>query len=250
MLKKAGISVKVGVLESQAFSSLEPYLVHRKTKRPFSLLKMAISLDGKIAAQDGSSKWISNELSRLDAHLLRAQSQAVLIGTQTALKDHPNLTVRHPQIKIEKQPLRVVLDRKGRLSFPCPLLDQTQAKTLIFTTPLCDKKAVELWKSSGVEIEMVSSETIPLDFVLESLGKRGILQLMIEGGAKLASSFLREALIDQSNLHITPSFLGAHATPFFLLDHQRSMDEAIRMKLESLTTFGDDIRADYRFINN
>jgi diaminohydroxyphosphoribosylaminopyrimidine deaminase/5-amino-6-(5-phosphoribosylamino)uracil reductase len=243
-LKKAGITVTVGVAEKEARSSLEPYLYQRKNKLPFVVLKAASSLDGRIAAQDGSSQWITGPLARENVHQVRAESQAILVGTNTALRDQPKLTARSPLVK--KQPLRVVLDRTGKLSSPCPLLDVSLAPTLIFTSSESPQEQIKKWEAQGVEVETLPVHDGKLDLhaLLSSLGKRGILQLMVEGGSILQSDFIEKKLAQRFILYIGAKILGKEGKPLFNLT-PKSVQEAPAWHLLQVLHFDEDVRLDY-----
>ena len=172
-LREAGITVEVGLLADQITAQLAPYLHHRKTKRPFVILKMATTLDGRTAASDGTSMWITGETARNRVQQLRAQSDAVLVGAGTVRKDNPQLTVRDVD---GDSPRRIVLGEvspKARVN-PC-----TQ------------------WHGSLIDL-------------LDELGSQDVLQLLIEGGPTVAASFHREGLINQYIIHLAPAFSGGN----------------------------------------
>jgi diaminohydroxyphosphoribosylaminopyrimidine deaminase/5-amino-6-(5-phosphoribosylamino)uracil reductase len=152
-LREANIDVEVGLLEEKAKKSLLPYLHHRETGMPFCILKAAISIDGKIAAKDGTSLWITGEKARKDVHQIRAESQAVLVGTNTILEDSPSLTVRYVQPSGFRPPLRVLLDISGKIKAQGPLFDMNLAPTLIVTSEKCPESIIEEWKSFGCEVK-------------------------------------------------------------------------------------------------
>ena len=247
-LKAAGIEVEVGLLADEIEQALLPYLYHRRTGRPFILLKAAISMDGKIAAKNGSSIWITGEKARQDVHRIRAQSGAILIGTNTALEDQPRLTVR--DIPFEgTQPLRVVLDAKGRIEPIGPLFDSSLAPTLMITTHQCSQERIDEWKSKGCEVQILGHHTtqegIDLDALMILLGQRGIVQLLVEGGAKLFSSLVREGFVNHLVLYMGACLLGAEGVSLFSGLDFESIDDAIRMQLKQITRFGKDVRMDY-----
>lgn len=243
VLRKAGIEVAVGVCREEAFYSLEPYLHQRKNKTPFCVLKAAVSLDGKIAAQDGSSKWITEEKARYDVQLLRARSQAIIIGSQTAFIDRPSLTVR--EIPVEHPPLRVVIDSKGIVPPEGPLFDTRTVPTLIFTSEQCALKRIEAWAKKGVEVLIGQW---PLSAVLEELGKRGVIQALVEGGGGLYDAFLQKNLVHRCILYVGGKLLGAGGRPFLPHLALPSMNEAIPWVLEEVERFGNDVRLDYRVL--
>jgi diaminohydroxyphosphoribosylaminopyrimidine deaminase/5-amino-6-(5-phosphoribosylamino)uracil reductase len=209
-LEGAGISVETGVLGEVVRQQLRPYLVHRTTGRPFVVLKLAATLDGRIAAPDGSSRWITGAEARRDAHLLRAESDAVLVGAGTVRADDPRLTSRvDGEEESGPQPLRVVLGRAP-----------TGARVL---------PALELEGDVGT--------------VLDELGRRGILQLLVEGGAKVAHSFHREGLVDRYVCYVAPAFLGGDdGRPVFAGPGAPTMADVWRGRLVSVRQVGVDLR--------
>ncbi|MGH9005989.1 MAG: bifunctional diaminohydroxyphosphoribosylaminopyrimidine deaminase/5-amino-6-(5-phosphoribosylamino)uracil reductase RibD, partial [Acidimicrobiia bacterium] len=180
ILRAAGITVEVGVGADAGARSLAPYLHHRRTGRPLCLLKTAASIDGRTAAADGTSQWITGPEARADAHRLRAGSGAVVIGAGTALADRPTLTFRNLEFEDglpPPQPLRVLLDAAGRVPAAGPLFDPSLAPTLVITTPVADPEAKRAWKEAGAEVEEVLfAGGVDLAAALEVLGRRGVLQ--------------------------------------------------------------------------
>lgn len=237
-LEEAGIKVEIGLCADEAQRTLAPYLHHRTTKLPYTILKTAQSLDGKVSAEDGTSQWITGEMARADVQKLRAESQAILIGAGTARIDQPRLTVRNST----KQPLRVVLDSKGRLEPTGPLFDLSLAPTLIFTTTLAPKKE---W--GGVEVITLAPEhnKLPLAQVLSILGERNILQLLVEGGPTLHASLFHANLFDQISIYTGNCLLGETAKPAIPLLKISTISKAPRLHLSNFTRFDHDFRCDY-----
>jgi len=247
-LKEAGIQVLVGIEEQKAFAMLEPYLFHRRTGKPFCIAKAAISVDGRTAAQDYTSKWITNEHARKDAHRLRAESQAIVVGTKTAQYDHPQLTVRSTSNLPPKPPLRVVLDRKGVLKLSDPLFDQSLAPTLVITTAAASTEAREAWQRAGIEF-LVAPETeegIDINALMETLGKKGILQVLVEGGATLLGSLMKKNLIQLLHLYVGPRILGDQGIPLFKHFSPSTLNEAPQLILQNTQQFDDCIHLCYR----
>ena len=149
-LKEAGIVVELGIQEDSIQTLLTPYLHHRKTGLPYCIAKAGMSLDGRIAAADGSSKWISSPEARAHAHQLRAESQAIMVGAGTALADQPQLTVRDVVKRPLRPPLRVVWDPNGKTTQASPLFDTSIAPTLMLTTSSCSPEAMQIWKNMEV----------------------------------------------------------------------------------------------------
>lgn len=252
MLRQAGVDVMVGVCASEVEASLAPYLHQRKTLKPYNILKMALSVDGRCAASDGTSRWISSEQARENAHRLRAESQAILVGAGTAITDNPQLTVRLEDIYLPNPPLRVVVDSRGRLNTPSHLLDISKAPTLIATSDLCPLDVQKRWLDLGVEVAILPyhGKGIDLEALLQLLGKRGIIQLLTEGGSNLHSSLLQEGLCDRLIIYFGACVLGDRGKPAFDQLPIASMKETIRLKLIDIMQCGDSIRVDYTPISN
>jgi len=242
-LQHAGITITTGICSEEATKSLTPYLHHRMTGRPYCVAKAAISVDGRIAAKDGSSQWISTEAARTDAHRLRAESQAILVGSGTALVDTPSLTVRNTEVRPPQPPIRVVLDSTGKLSTQSPLFDTSLAPTLIFTTGLSPEAVRNAWKAAGAEVELM--DRVNLGDVFDILGKRGVIQVLAEGGGILHGSLLQEKLINQLTLYVGPRILGDAGKPLFQNTPFESIDLAPSIQLKEVKQLGDTIRLDY-----
>ena len=204
--------MSLGCREAEVTEQLAPYLHHRATGRPFVVLKMAATLDGATAATDGSSQWITGAEARLDAHRLRADSDAVLVGAGTVRADDPSLTVRLPDDErhpLDIEPLRVVLGTAPEEAAIRPCLE-----------------------FSG-----------DLGTVLDDLGARGIMQLMVEGGAGVASAFHAANLVDRYVLYLAPAFLGGGgARGLFAGPGVDSIDQLWRGRIVDIARVGDDLR--------
>jgi diaminohydroxyphosphoribosylaminopyrimidine deaminase/5-amino-6-(5-phosphoribosylamino)uracil reductase len=249
LLRTAGITVEVGPGAETATRSLAPYLHHRRTGRPLCLLKAAASLDGRTAAADGTSQWITGPEARADAHRLRAESGAVVVGAGTALADRPTLTFRNLEFEeglTPPQPLRVVIDAAGRVPATGPLFDPALAPTLVITTPTADPDARRAWKEVGAEVEDVAGgSAVDLEAALELLGRRGILQVMVEGGATLHGSLLRAGLVNRIVVYTGGAILGAEGFPLFAGPGPATVSEASRWRLVAVSQVGGDARLDW-----
>ena len=207
-LRAAGIEVELGPGADEVRALLAPYFKHRRTGRPWVVLKLAATLDGRTAAPDGSSQWITGEPARADAHRLRAESDAVLVGAGTVRADDPALTVRLAE---GADPRRVVLGKapKGAKVLPALELDG------------------------------------PLEGVLDELGSQGVLQLLVEGGATVAHAFHRAGLVDRYVLYLAPALFGGDdARGLFAGAGAPTMAELWRGRLVGLERLGDDIRVE------
>eukprot|EP00747_Dinoflagellata_sp_TGD_P209963 gnl/TRDRNA2_/TRDRNA2_83318_c0_seq1.p1 gnl/TRDRNA2_/TRDRNA2_83318_c0~~gnl/TRDRNA2_/TRDRNA2_83318_c0_seq1.p1 ORF type:complete len:406 (+),score=60.96 gnl/TRDRNA2_/TRDRNA2_83318_c0_seq1:52-1218(+) len=255
-IRDHSIPVDVGIAEQDVCSSLRAYFHHRSTDRPYVVVKIATSLDGRIACADGSSQWITKVAAREDAHRLRADSQAILIGSGTALKDRPSLTVRLPEDPgLRTQPLRVVLDTRGRV-MEGPLLDTKVAPTLMFTSKeLCSSKAREVWKERGVDCCDVplaepgdaspTTQRLDLRAVLTELASRGVLQLMVEGGAVLQGELLRMGLCEEIRLYLGATLLGSSAQPWAQTPLTSTISDARFWRLRDVRKLKDDVCLEY-----
>jgi diaminohydroxyphosphoribosylaminopyrimidine deaminase/5-amino-6-(5-phosphoribosylamino)uracil reductase len=208
-LRAAGMQVDVGTGASEVRDDLAPYLHHRTTGRPFVVLKWAATLDGRTAAADGSSKWITSEAARLDGHRLRADSDAVLVGAGTVRRDDPSLTVRLDGF--DRQPLRVVLGHAAATAKVQPCLE-------------------------------FQGDLVPM---LEDLGERGVLQLLVEGGARVAHEFVAARLVDRYVAYVAPALLGGDdGSPVLAGVGAPSIGEALRGRFVSVTRVGEDLRVE------
>jgi diaminohydroxyphosphoribosylaminopyrimidine deaminase/5-amino-6-(5-phosphoribosylamino)uracil reductase len=207
-LRAAGIGVDIGVQAALVQAQLAPYVKHRTTGRPWVLLKLAASLDGRTAAPDGSSTWITGSAARADAHRLRAESDAVIVGAGTVRSDDPALTVRDAD---GDDPLRVVLGHapSDARVHPCVELDGS------------------------------------LPDVLDELGRRGVVQAMVEGGAAVAGAFHREGLVDRYVLYLAPALFGGDdGRPLMAGAGAATIDDIWRGRITAIEQLGDDLRVE------
>jgi diaminohydroxyphosphoribosylaminopyrimidine deaminase / 5-amino-6-(5-phosphoribosylamino)uracil reductase len=205
-LRDAGIEVVEGVGASRVEEQLKPYLHQRRTGRPLVVLKLAMTLDGRIAAPDGTSVWITGEEARRDVHQLRAECDAILVGAGTVRADDPSLTVRLVE---GRDPSRYVL---GNVA-------------------------------SSAKVQPCVEVQGDLTEVLDELGRRGHLQLLVEGGANVAGAFHRAGLVDQYYVYIAPALLGGDdGRPLFAGPGAPTMADLWRGTFRSITQLGADIR--------
>nr|WP_282706879.1 bifunctional diaminohydroxyphosphoribosylaminopyrimidine deaminase/5-amino-6-(5-phosphoribosylamino)uracil reductase RibD [Natroniella acetigena] len=208
MLETAGVETEVGLLKEEAAKLNEDYIKYMKTNTPFVILKNAMTLDGKIATKKGDSKWITGEESRAFVHQLRDQVDGILVGIGTALADNPRLTTRLPEGG--EDAIRIVLDGKLRIPLDANLVIQkSSAPTIIATTEQADQvKKIKL-KEAGVEIiEAGTDNRVDLEKLLDELGKRELISLLVEGGSQVNSSFLEAKLVDKLYYFIAPKIIG------------------------------------------
>jgi diaminohydroxyphosphoribosylaminopyrimidine deaminase/5-amino-6-(5-phosphoribosylamino)uracil reductase len=207
-LRDAGLEVTVGVGAAASAALLAPYLKHRTTGRPWVVLKLAASLDGRTAAPDGSSQWITGEAARADAHRLRAESDAVLVGAGTVRADDPSLTVRLAE---GSDPRRVVLGRAPE----------------------------------GAHVHPATEVEGDLGEILDGLGDDGVVQVLVEGGAAVAHAFHAARLVDRYVLYLAPALFGGDdGRPVFAGPGAPSIDDVWRGRLVSVAQLGDDLRVE------
>jgi diaminohydroxyphosphoribosylaminopyrimidine deaminase/5-amino-6-(5-phosphoribosylamino)uracil reductase len=245
-LRAGGVTVDVGVGASEAQQLLAPYLHHRRTGRAYALLKTATSLDGRVAAADGTSQWITGPEARADGHRLRAESQAVVVGAGTALADRPTLTVRAVDPPVDRQPLRVVLDGRGRVPATGELFDTRLAPTLVVTTERADPATVDAWRAAGAKVEIAEpgpqGSGVDLQATLEVLGAHGVVQAMVEGGPRLHAAFIEAGLADALVVYVGATLLGERGLPSVAFPGPDSISGASRFTLVDVTRLGPDAR--------
>ena len=215
-LRQAGIDVTVGVLRDEVGSSLAPYLAQRRRGRPWVVLKLAATLDGRIAAPDGTSKWITGPEARADAHRLRAESDAIVVGAGTVRTDDPALTVRDPSVLSAggRDPLRVILGSPSSVPRTA--------------------RAMPALVHPG-----------PIGELLDELARREVVQLLVEGGARVAGAFHRAGLVDQYVFYFAPAVMGGDdGLPMFAGPGAETMPDLRRGRIVSVRTLGPDVRVD------
>ncbi len=215
LLRAAGVDVEVGPGAERVEAQLRPYLHHRRTKRPFVTLKLAASLDGRTAAPDGTSQWITGPEARADAHVLRAEHDAIMVGAGTVRADNPRLTVRDVTAEDgapPRQPVRVVVGHAP------------------------DDAAVHPCREMSGDLADLLAE----------LGADGITSVMVEGGARLAGSLHREGLVDRYVMYLAPVLFGGDdATPMMAGPGAPTISEVTRGSLDQMVKLGEDMRVEF-----
>ncbi len=248
-LRSAGLEVVTGVGEAGARRDLAPYLHHRRTGRAFVTAKVATTLDGRVAAADGSSRWITSEPARADAHELRADAQAIVVGAGTALADRPALTVRDVDVMPQRAPLRVLLDARGRVPAEGPLFDTTLASTLVITTDRARPGAIDAWRSAGAKVETVAQSPVGTGVDLAAafalLGSHDVLHALVEGGGTLLGAVVTGGHAQRLVAYVAPALLGTEGRPAFAFPGPASIEGALRFELADVTRVGPDVRLEY-----
>jgi diaminohydroxyphosphoribosylaminopyrimidine deaminase/5-amino-6-(5-phosphoribosylamino)uracil reductase len=214
ILREAGIEVEHGLLRREAEKLNRPFFHFLKTRRPWVILKWGMSLDGKIATTTRESKWITGVEARRDAHRLRRRVDAIVAGTGTILADDPLLT---PRPSKGRSPLRVILDRKGRLPLDRRILDGSDrgGPRLYVVAPRVPSERLREVESRGLTTLVLPEKPDGLDieYLLHELGERGISQLLVEGGGGLAGTFLSRGWVDEVVAYIASRVIGGREAP-------------------------------------
>lgn len=217
-LEQAGVRVEVGLLREEAEALNEPYLTYIRTGRPFLHLKLAVSLDGKVATETGDSRWISGPAARRLTHRWRARYDAVLVGVGTVLADDPLLTVRMGVRG--RHPIRIVADSLARTPPGARLftagLGGEGGPVWIATTPAAPPARLEALRQAGAEVILCPAgrdDRVDLAWLMEELGRRGITGVLAEGGPRLAGAALRGQLVHRLSLFVAPLLIGGDRAP-------------------------------------
>jgi diaminohydroxyphosphoribosylaminopyrimidine deaminase/5-amino-6-(5-phosphoribosylamino)uracil reductase len=238
-LRRAGVTVEIGLLEEASRQLNAPFITHMTTGRPFVIYKGALTLDGKIATASGDSRWVTGEEARREVHRLRAQVDAVMVGVGTVLADDPELTVRHGVRG--KNPLRVVVDSTLKTPLTARLITSGVDRTMIATVSR-DRHRASLFEQAGVKLLPCRDRDgrVDLEDLLERLGRLGIQSLLLEAGGELASQALRLGVIGKFLFFLAPKLVGGDGPGPFAGQGVLQMNEALRLKDVRMRRCGTD----------
>lgn len=242
-LKSAGLQIELGLMEHECTALIADFAKHIRTGLPFVTLKAAVTLDGKIATRSGDSKWITGEEARAEAHRMRDESDAIMVGVGTVLADDPKLTVRHVE---GRNPVRVLLDADLRTPGTAAALNQeggAQAEVLVFHARDADPERRESLRGPGIELIPVTRHARGVDVaeVLRLLGERGFVRLLVEGGARVHGTFVDLGLADRAAIFIAPRIVGDATAPSFAAgEGVDRIDRASRLVRTEIQAFGSD----------
>ena len=239
-LKRAGIKVRVGLLEEECRTLNEAFIKYVTRRLPFVTLKLAASLDGKIAAVTGDARWISSETSRRMVHKLRNQVDAIVAGVGTVLADDPQLTCRIPN---GRNPWRVILDSRLRIPLAASLLRQTDPeRSIIVTSDRSSRQRVRAIESLGAQVWRLRLRRgkIPWTAILRKLAAKDVLSVMIEGGATTAGWALREKAVDKIMLFYGPIILGGDGRVMIDALGVKRVGQALRVQKTRVRKSGTD----------
>ncbi|MFT7372230.1 MAG: diaminohydroxyphosphoribosylaminopyrimidine deaminase [Oleiphilaceae bacterium] len=255
LLQKAGIQVESGLLEPQAHALNLGFIKRMKTQRPFVRIKMAMSVDGRTAMASGESKWITGVAAREDVQRLRARSSAVISGIGTILHDDAAFTVRAAELGLDhadeiaqRQPLRVVLDSEAKLPESAKLLTSPGPILLVVSSAAQVSDVISQYSNVSVfrlpVDNKASAANSSIELVLAELARRECNEVLVEAGASLAGSFIRDNCWDELVLYIAPKLMGSAARPLANLP-MAFMSEAKTLQLKDMRVVGGDIRLTY-----
>ena len=246
-LRLAKIEVICGVLEEQARALNCGFVSRFENKRPFVRLKMAASLDGKTALNNGESQWITGEAARRDVQFLRARASAILTSASTVLDDNPTMNLRLSKNELAqqcdvKQPVRVIIDSQLRLTGKEKIF-QSGGEIWIYTLNANEKEHRQL-QAAGADITLLQSTDLRVNLkqLMTDLASREINEVHSECGQTLAGALLQQGLVDEIVLYMAPKLLGSAARGLFELGELTDMNSARRCKINQIRTIGEDIR--------
>jgi len=241
-LREAGTQVEVGLLEEEAVRLNEAYFKYIRTGEPLVILKAAMSLDGKLATRTGDSQWITGEQARRRVHELRNTVDAVVVGIGTVLRDDPMLTTRLDGQE-GHDPLRVIVDSRGRLPLTARLLRSGSRPVLVATSARISRARLRTLEERGVEVTVLppGEGGISLPDLVRELGRRKITSVMIEGGGRLATSALEAGIVDKLILMLAPVLIGGKRAPMLLQgEGAEKLVDALRVTHLTVERIGDD----------
>ncbi|WP_027964363.1 bifunctional diaminohydroxyphosphoribosylaminopyrimidine deaminase/5-amino-6-(5-phosphoribosylamino)uracil reductase RibD [Halalkalibacillus halophilus] len=241
-LKDEGIEVEVGLLEEQAKEINKAFFYFMKNKKPFVTLKTAVSLDGKMTANSGDSKWITSEAAREDVHTNRHMHEAILVGIETVLRDDPQLTTRLPHGGLN--PIRFVLDTQLSIPLESNLLVNDEANTIVVCGNEASQEKEEVLQAiPHVSVWRLSENRIQLTRLLEKMKEANLMSVYVEGGSSIHSTFIQEGLFNQIHMYMAAKLIGGLDSKSFY--NQLGFDQvkdAIQVKYSNVELVGPDLK--------
>lgn len=240
-LRKAGIKTSSGILKKEAVKLNEAFIRHVTDKVPFVVLKIAQSLDGKIATARGESKWITGPKARKRVHELRNELDAVLVGSGTVNADNPSLDCR---LRGGRNPCRIIVDSSLRIPLSAKVLKYTDGKTIIATTEAAGKRKIAAVKKTGHRVLVIREKSgkVDLEHLMKELGRLDIMSVMIEGGSSISASALSDGLVNKVMFFVAPKIIGGTDSISSVGGPSPSLlKNAIQLKDLQSSDFGEDI---------
>ncbi len=248
-LQDSGISVRQGLLEAETAKLNTGFIKRMQSELPYVCCKMAMSLDGRTALENGDSQWISSEQSRLDVHRLRAASSAIVTTVDTVINDDASLNARSLDFDV-KQPLRIILDRQLKISgkeniFSIPV--DVSGKIIIYTEKENDERINEL-KNSNTDVVSVAKSELWLKNVFTHMAKEyEINDVMVEAGATFSGALIEAGLVDELVIYMASKLFGDNAQPLIRLNLLSKINDAREMELADMRRVGKDLKLTYKF---
>jgi diaminohydroxyphosphoribosylaminopyrimidine deaminase/5-amino-6-(5-phosphoribosylamino)uracil reductase len=247
-LRAAGIVVETGVCADEAAELNAGFLLRIRAGRPLVTLKLATTLDGRIATHSGESQWITGPLARDRAHALRASHDGVMVGSNTVMADDPQLTCRLPGLA-HRSPVRIIVDSRLRVPLTARVIaDARQIPTWFLTLRDGDPLRQEAFRSCGVELIEVAADDgagVKIGEGLRALGQRGLTRILVEGGAHLAASLLRDRLVDRLAWFRAPRLIGGDGIPSVVAFGLERLTEAPGFERTGIIETGEDVLETY-----
>jgi diaminohydroxyphosphoribosylaminopyrimidine deaminase/5-amino-6-(5-phosphoribosylamino)uracil reductase len=246
-LRGSHVEVIDGVRSDEALRLNEGFFLRLKEGRPHVTLKLAASRDGKLTTHTRTSQWLTGEQARCTVHMLRAESDAVMIGSATALVDDPELTVRLPGLEAH-QPVRIVADGRLRLPLTSKLVQScAQVPLWLLTRPDADRQRARAFRDLGVRVFEIEPDSEGLNMLdaLAALGEAGLTRILVEGGARLGGSLLKHKLVDRLVWFSAPLIIGGDGYDAIAGLGLDEVAEAPRFRLQESRRLGDDMLAIY-----
>lgn len=237
----AGIEVKSGILEDECKKLNEIFIKYIITKKPYVVLKAAMSLDGKIATKTGESKWISCEESRLQVHELRNKLSGIMVGINTVITDNPELTCRTQN---GNDPVRIIVDSSLRIPLDSKVLKNKDGKTMIATTKKADLKKMQALLEDNIKVLIIKEKNgrVDLNDLMIKLGKLNIDSILLEGGATLNYCSLEEKIVDKVMMYIAPKIIGGEKSKTPIDGNGiNKLTDAFRLRNINTSIVGEDI---------
>lgn len=242
MLKQAGINVIVGVMENEAKRLNEVFIKYITSDMPFVIWKCAMTIDGKVATATGDSKWITNEISRGYVHWWRYRVSAILAGIGTVLADDPMLTVRLPEVAVEKQPVRIIADSLARIPLNAKVLNMEEGKSIIAVSKAAGHERVKALIEKGADVIVTEGvDKIDLKSLMKELHNREIDSVLIEGGPTLAGNAIKNNIVDKAMVFIAPKLVGGSAISALEGEGAKQMQDVKVLKDIMTKRFKDDV---------
>jgi diaminohydroxyphosphoribosylaminopyrimidine deaminase/5-amino-6-(5-phosphoribosylamino)uracil reductase len=242
-LRDAGIDVTVGSLATEAAALNRVFMTAIRLRRPHVTLKVGMTLDGKIADVHGASRWITGEAARLHAHRMRADSDAIVAGAGTVLRDNPRLDVRLPE-PWPREPYRVVLDSGGRTPVDARIIHAGDpSRAIIAVTAAVSRERVQALEAAGATVVALPARDGGVDVgaLLAHLFDREVRAVLLEGGGEVHAAFLEAGLVDRVAAFVAPMLLGGREAPTAVGGRGRDLKDAVRLLDTAVTVVGEDL---------